>query len=94
MYDPFRKKIAIYTNKEITNAPEPDAVLDTVLKIVNEKSLGFSYPISKGTSLILMLQGFAYNALESTILKNVNKTKIENIGRINQRLKHDSLQNW
>jgi short-subunit dehydrogenase len=75
-YDTFRQKLDVYTNNEIANAPEPAAVLDTVLKIVNEKSPKFSYPIGKGTSLIMMLQRFAYNALESTILKNVNKTKI------------------
>jgi len=75
-YDTFRQKSDVYTNNEITNAPSPDPVLDTVLKIVNAKSPRFSYPIGKGTSLILMLQRFAYSALESTILKNVNKIKI------------------
>ena len=75
-YDSFRQKLDVYTNNEITNAPEPGRVLDTVLKIVNEKTPGFSYPIGKGTSLILMLQRFAYKTFEGSILKNVNKTKI------------------
>ena len=75
-YDSFRQKLDVYTNNEIANAPEPGLVLETVLRIVKEKTPGFSYPIGKGTSFILMLQQFAYNMLESTILKNVNKTKI------------------
>lgn len=68
-YDTFRQKIDAYTANAIENAPGPGAVVDTVMKIINEKKPKFSYPIGKGTSLILALQRFAYNALESTILK-------------------------
>jgi len=75
-YDTFRQKIDVYTNNAIENAPEPDAVVDKVMKIVNEKNPRFSYPIGKGTSLFLTLQRFAYNAFEGSILKSVNKTKI------------------
>ena len=75
-YDTFRQKVDVYTSNAIQNAPEAGAVIDTVMKIVNEKKPRFSYPIGKGTSLILMLQWFAYNALEDSILKRVNKTKI------------------
>ncbi len=75
-YDTFRQKIDAYTSHAMGSAPGPDAVVDTVVKIVNEKNPKFSYPIGKGTSLILTLQRFAYNALESTILKSVNKMKI------------------
>jgi short-subunit dehydrogenase len=75
-YDKFRLQLDAYTNYGIQNAPEPTAVINTVLKIINEKTPKFSYPVGKATSLILTLQRFAYNALESTILKNVSKTKI------------------
>jgi short-subunit dehydrogenase len=75
-YDKFRLQLDAYTNYGIQNAPGAYPVVKTVTKIINEKTPKFSYPIGKGTSLILMLQRFAYNALESTILKNVNKTKI------------------
>lgn len=75
-YDTFRQKVDVYTSNAIQNAPGPGAVVDTVMKIVNEKKPRFSYPIGKGTSLILMLQRFAYNAFEDSILKSVNKTKI------------------
>lgn len=75
-YDTFRQKIDVYTSNAIINAPGPDAVADTVMKIVNEKNPRFSYPVGKGTSLFLTLQRFAYNAFESAILKSVNKTRI------------------
>ena len=75
-YDTFRQKIDAYTNNAIENSPEPGAVIDVVIKIVNEKKSRFSYPIGKGTSLFLTLQRFAYNAFEGSILKSVNKAKI------------------
>ncbi|HKO79771.1 MAG TPA: SDR family NAD(P)-dependent oxidoreductase [Chitinophagaceae bacterium] len=75
-YDTFRQKVDVYTSNAIQNAPEPGAVVDTVMKVVNEKKPRFSYPIGKGTSLFLTLQRFAYNAFEGAILKSVNKTKI------------------
>ena len=75
-YDTFRQKVDVYTSNAIQNAPEPGAVIDTVMKIVNEKKPRFSYPIGKGTSIFLTLQRFAYNAFEGAILKSVNKTKI------------------
>lgn len=75
-YDTFRQKVDVYTSNAIQNAPEPGAVIDMVMKIVNEKKPRFSYPIGKGTSLFLTLQRFAYNAFEGAILKSVNKTKI------------------
>jgi short-subunit dehydrogenase len=75
-YNTFRQKLDAYTSNAIENAPGPDAVVDTVMKIVHEKEPRFSYPIGKGTSLILTLQRFAYNAFEGSILKSVNKVKI------------------
>jgi short-subunit dehydrogenase len=75
-YDTFRQKIDMYTGSAIENAPKPDAVVNTVMKIINEKRPRFSYPIGKGTSLFLTLQRFAYNMFEAAILKNVNKTNL------------------
>jgi ABC-type enterochelin transport system substrate-binding protein len=49
--------------------------MNTVLKIVNEKNPKYSYPVGKGTSMILTLQRFAYGILENTVLKNVNAAK-------------------
>jgi len=74
-YDVFRQKISSYTKTQFNNAPGPEPVMNTVLKIVNEKNPKYSYPVGKGSSMILTLQRFAYNVLENSILKNVNATK-------------------
>jgi hypothetical protein len=46
--------------------------MNTVLKIINQRAPKYSYPVGKGTSMILNMQRFAYNILESTVLKKVN----------------------
>jgi len=74
-YDVFRKKITAFTKTQFENAPGPEPVMNTVLKIIKEKAPNYSYPVGKGSSMILTLQRFAYNVLENTILKNVNAAK-------------------
>lgn len=74
-YDVFRQKITFYTKTQFQNAPGPEPVINTVLKIVNEKSPKYSHPVGKSASMILTLQRFAYSILENTILKNVNAAK-------------------
>lgn len=74
-YDVFRQKISAYTKTQFENAPGPEPVMNTVLKIINEKAPKYSYPVGKGTSMILTMQRFAYNVLESSVLKRVNAAK-------------------
>ena len=74
-YDVFRQKITSYTETQFKNAPGPEPVMNTVLKIVNERNPKYSHPVGKGSSMILTLQRFAYGLLENTILKNVNAAK-------------------
>jgi short-subunit dehydrogenase len=74
-YDVFRQKISTYTKTQFENAPGPEPVMNTVLKIINEKAPKYSYPVGKGSSIILTLQRFAYSVLESYILKGVNAAK-------------------
>lgn len=74
-YDEFRQKVQSYYNDEFKKAPEPTAVIDTIIKIIDTKNPKFSYPVGKGTSMILTLQRFAYNAFESVVLKGINKSK-------------------
>ncbi len=71
-YDVFRQKITSYIKTQFNDAPGPEPVVKTVLKIVNEKAPKYSYPVGRGTSIILTLQRFAYNVLENSVLKNVN----------------------
>jgi short-subunit dehydrogenase len=74
-YNLIREKITSYTRSQFQNAPGPEPVMSTVVKIVSEKNPKYSYPVGKGTSMILTLQRFAYGLLENTVLKNVNATK-------------------
>jgi short-subunit dehydrogenase len=74
-YDTFRQKIHSYYNNELKKAPEPTAVANAIIKVINSKNPKFSYPVGKGTSMILTLQRFLYNAFEGIILKGVDKAK-------------------
>jgi len=75
-YDVFRQRISAYTQTQFfEKAPGPEPVLNKVLKIITEKAPKYSYPVGKGSSMILTLQHFAYSALENYILKGVNAAK-------------------
>lgn len=74
-YNEFRQKVQSYYNDEFNKAPEPSAVIDTIVKIIDSKNPKFSYPVGKGISMILTLQRFAYNTFESIVLKGINKSQ-------------------
>ena len=74
-YDQFRQKVTAYTKKSFDDAPEPTPVIDTLLRTVKETNPEFSYPVGKGTSIILLLQHFAYKVFEKSILKSINASK-------------------
>jgi short-subunit dehydrogenase len=74
-YDIIRQKISAFTKNEFGNAPEPDPVVNTVIKIINDEKPKYSYPVGKGASMILTLQRFAYGLFENSILKGVNTAK-------------------
>jgi len=74
-YDQFRKKVTAYTKTTFDKAPEPTPVIATILQTVKEKNPKFSYPVGKGSSIILLLQHFAYKVFEKSILKSVNASK-------------------
>lgn len=74
-YDGFRQKIAAFTKQEFDKAAEPEPVINTVLKIVKEENPKYSYPVGKGSSMILTLQRFAYNVFENSVLKGVSAAK-------------------
>ena len=52
---------------QFENAPEPEPVINTVLKIVRNKDPKYSYPVGKGSSMILTVQRFAYSIFENSI---------------------------
>ncbi len=74
-YDVFRQKMTSYTRTQFKNAPGPEPVINMILRVVSKKTPKYSYPVGKGSSIILTLQRFAYGILEKSILKSVNAAK-------------------
>lgn len=74
-YDAFRQKVIAYTKKSFDNAPDPAPVIDTLLRTVKEVNPTFSYPVGKGSSIVLLLQHFAYKVFEKSVLKSINASK-------------------
>ncbi|HTI60778.1 SDR family NAD(P)-dependent oxidoreductase [Mucilaginibacter sp.] len=74
-YNQFRQKVIAYTQSAFDKAPEPAPVVAAVLRAVKEKNPTFGYPVGKGSSIILLLQHFAYKVFEKSILKSVNASK-------------------
>jgi hypothetical protein len=54
----------------IENAPVPDPVADTVLKIVNSKTPDYSYPVGSGSTFLPLLQFISYKFFEKGFIKN------------------------
>jgi hypothetical protein len=74
-YDQFRQKVIAYTKSSFDKAPEPAPVIATLLRAVKEKDPTFGYPVGKGSSMVLLLQHFAYKIFEKSILKSINASK-------------------
>ena len=74
-YDLFRQKVTAYTKSTFDKAPEPMPVIATILQTVKEENPKFSYPVGKGSSIVLLLQHFAYKVFEKSILKSINASK-------------------
>jgi short-subunit dehydrogenase len=74
-YDEYRQKTAAFSKNTFDNAPEPDPVIDAVIKLVKEENPKFSHPVGKGASVFVALQTFAYKTFENAILKRVNTAK-------------------
>jgi short-subunit dehydrogenase len=72
-YDVYRKKLEAYTKDMFSKSAEPIPVIDTVVKLVEDKDPKFNHPVGKGASVILAVQHFAYKTFEHSIVKDVNK---------------------
>jgi short-subunit dehydrogenase len=75
-YDVFRQKVTTYTKSTFDKAPEPAPVVTALLQAVKEKNPKFGYPVGKGSSIVLLLQHFAYKVFEKSILKSVSASKL------------------
>lgn len=74
-YDTYRNKIEAFAKDLFEKSPEPTPVIETLLKLVEDKNPKFNHPVGKGASLFLAIQLFAYKTFENSILKNINKFK-------------------
>ena len=72
-YAAYRKKIEAFAKDVFDKAPEPTPVIDTIVKLVEDKNPKFNHPVGKGAPLMLGLQHFAYKTFEKAIIKNINK---------------------
>lgn len=74
-YDAYRNKVEAFAKDLFDKAPEPTAVINTILKLVENKNPKFSNPVGRGNSILLALQYFSYKTFENAIIKNINKFK-------------------
>ena len=74
-YNTYRNKIAVFAKNLFENAPEPTPVIDTLVKLVEDKNPKFSHPVGKGASVFLAIQHFAYKTFENSIIKSINKAR-------------------
>lgn len=74
-YDDYRNKVEAFAKDLFDKAPEPTPVINTLLKLVEDKNPTFNHPVGKGASLFWAIQHFAYKTFENSIIKNINKFK-------------------
>ena len=72
-YNEYRNKLHKFAKDLADNAAEPTPVINTLLKLIEAKDPKFSNPVGKGASFVLAMQHFAYNTLENSVIKNINK---------------------
>jgi short-subunit dehydrogenase len=74
-YDAYRTQVRAATQKSIDEADAPDAVVNTITKIIQTKEPKFSNPVGKMTGMILFLQTYAPKMFEGSILKSLKPAK-------------------
>ncbi|MEX3975867.1 SDR family NAD(P)-dependent oxidoreductase [Paraburkholderia caribensis] len=74
-YNAYRKQVTALTQKGIDDAEAPDAVVNTINKLINTREPKFSNPVGKMTGMILFLQNYAPKMFEGSILKSVRAAK-------------------
>lgn len=73
-YNGLRKKIENFTNNLVKQAEDPAIVAGQVLKVIQTDKPKFRNIVGKGTSTLINLQHFAYGILETSVLKQLNKS--------------------
>lgn len=70
-YDALRKKADDATQKGLNDAQSPEAVVSSIVKLIDTKEPKFSNPVGKMSGMIVFLQNFAPKMLEGTMLKEL-----------------------
>ncbi|MDP4201711.1 MAG: SDR family oxidoreductase [Bacteroidota bacterium] len=74
-YDAYRKKVDAFTQNGIKNAEAPDAVVNSIIKIIETKEPKLKNLVGKMTGVIVFLQSHATKMFESTMLNNVKNAR-------------------
>jgi short-subunit dehydrogenase len=74
-YDEYRATLEDYTKDLFATADEPTAVVQKLLKLVENESPKFNNPVGKGSSLFPAIQYFSFKTFENSIIKNINQFK-------------------
>jgi short-subunit dehydrogenase len=74
-YSIYRNKLEAYTKDMFAKSAEPTAVIETLLKLVDDKTPKFNHPVGKGAALFPIIQLFAYKTFENSVTKRINKFK-------------------
>lgn len=70
-YNTLRTKADAATQKGLNEAQSPEAVVNSISKLIGTKEPKFSNPVGKMSGMIAFLQSFAPKMLESTMLKEL-----------------------
>jgi short-subunit dehydrogenase len=74
-YDGYRTTLQDYTRDLFAKSKEPTAVVETLLKLVENDNPKFNYPVGKGSSLFPAIQYLSFKTFENSVIKNINKFK-------------------
>lgn len=72
-YDLYREQVNALIKKGLDEAELPDAVVETIKKLIETKEPKLSNPVGKMTGMILFLQSYLPKVFEGFILKSVKK---------------------
>jgi short-subunit dehydrogenase len=74
-YDTYRTTLEEYTKDLFSKSEEPTAVVEMLLKLVENESSKFNHPVGKGSTLFPAIQYFSFKTFENSVIKNINKFK-------------------
>ena len=74
-YDGYRTTLEDYTKDLFAKSEGPNAVVETLLKLVENENPNFNHPVGKGSTLFPAIQYFSFKTFENSVIKNINKFK-------------------